>query len=1156
MVYLMPMDGKLTGGRSTKAKHGLPTLESLESRFLPSVSTTFLPDPFPNAAPRVFDRSVVVESGMPTRTPSVILGQFDVENDRLAIASHGQAAHGTVSSNVDGTFNYTPSPGFSGSDSFSFTLGDGRGGFGSAVMRVTVINPSSGGAATGFMDASRLSIDGNMVDLGGRVPVIPRLVDFNADGFMDILAGVNGHVLLYLNRGEAGRPRFQPAVNLHSEGSEISVDGGRVAVSCPDVDSDGLFDLVVVSADDLLVRWFRNAGTPGSPVFESPVLFKAADGITDYRVADIRADVADWNGDGLPDIVTGSFAGSVKVALNMGTPSNPRYGAPTTELDVSGRVIDGAYNLNPRIVDINRDGIADFVTSYNWGTIQYQINCGSASRPLLSEPSDFVVKDSGGNRLQFHRLADGAIADFGDLDRDGTIDIVAGGENPGSIFIAYGQSGMAALDNISAVIANHPMGLGAYLENPANAGVKDRFRADLADLHDFVANLATPSQKVSIRMALLDLIRNDPRYFRYQKFDTALDPGMPAIAAQIRLTALMTGYYDPETRQAVCDASGFPARDQPGGGYRKLVEDIGLFLIDNFQNPRGAEAVYQTIRNIPRSVYPGNGITMADWLGVTDYLVRGHFKNGFNGFPDDGIAEFGFGDDAFRVIGDRGNENWFMTVIHHEVMHDMDAFVRRSPDLYHRWGQLLVEAGGHDAAGNNYLVADPVTGWFSAELTRKLWLSRGMWNGTDDWNSTFAAFYESGSGFGWNRYGFMRGGIHWFLQNSQESLATQGNQFWNSGEGRIQVAIDRWRRGYDSNITEVLFFMDVLSQGLGKMQLCENDGVSNQVISFAMLSRDVRGHINGVTVNGREYRFDLDSSGKVIAIQDPAPPAPPSRVLAIPISWDRIQVSWLDNSTGESSFVLERSISSAFSGSVVSMILPAGTKSLIVGGLSASTTYYFRVRARNSGGDSANSIKVRAATGKYLGVLEISQDVGQSIPPGSTTLSGQNHIMQAGGTGFSGTLDRFHWSSAAMPGDGEVVARVVSIRNGSAIAKAGVMLRQSSASNSAFAGIFVNPRGDVVFQGRSANGRFAATVALARGTGPVWLRIVRNGMAVEAYYSRSTGRPARWLRLGSSTIMLSGTIRSGIALASGSLGRPCQATLASVSLETSAMARG
>ncbi|MFM7110314.1 MAG: hypothetical protein ACKO26_04165, partial [Planctomycetota bacterium] len=72
----MPLDRSRRARPNRGPGNIKPNLESLESRLLPSVSTTFLPDPFPNAAPKVFNRSAVVEAETATRTPSVILGQF------------------------------------------------------------------------------------------------------------------------------------------------------------------------------------------------------------------------------------------------------------------------------------------------------------------------------------------------------------------------------------------------------------------------------------------------------------------------------------------------------------------------------------------------------------------------------------------------------------------------------------------------------------------------------------------------------------------------------------------------------------------------------------------------------------------------------------------------------------------------------------------------------------------------------------------------------------------------------------------------------------------------------------------------------------------------------------------------------------------------
>ena len=311
----------------------------------------------------------------------------------------------------------------------------------------------------------------------------------------------------------------------------------------------------------------------------------------------------------------------------------------------------------------------------------------------------------------------------------------------------------------------------------------------------------------------------------------------------------------PPRAGALADAAQFT------GGYRKLVEDLGLIYADNGQNPRGAEAIHQWVRTIPREIYPGTGITANDWLGGgRSFLVRGHLKNTFNGAPVD-RGEYGFGNDARAVIGDRGSENWFMTVVHHEACHDVDAYVRQSPELSRRWGQVLVRAGGPD------MRADPQTGWLSWDLTKRHFRDRGLWDGTAaSWDAAWKKYWAEGPGAEWSKFGFMRGNISWFYGAPQESLATQGNQFWNSSEGRIEVAMDRWKRGFPSNLSEVLFFMEIWSLGLDKMKFCENDNACRQVFSFAKLRRNRHGYIDRVELGDRYYEFAVDEHGVVTAL--------------------------------------------------------------------------------------------------------------------------------------------------------------------------------------------------------------------------------------------------------------------------------------------------
>ena len=197
-----------------------------------------------------------------------------------------------------------------------------------------------------------------------------------------------------------------------------------------------------------------------------------------------------------------------------------------------------------------------------------------------------------------------------------------------------------------------------------------------------------------------------------------------------------------------------------------------------------------------------------------------------------------------------------MTVVHHEASHDLDAYVRRFPDLNRRWGQTLVLAGGPDMRAN------PATGWPSWDLTQRHFREAGLWNGDkSQWDAAWKKYWTTPPGLGWHEFGFMRGNIDWFYAAPQESLATQGNQYWNSTEGRLEAALDRWNRGYRSNLTEVLFFLDIWSLGLDKTKFYENDNACNQVISFARLGRNAKGYIDRIDLGNRYYQFVVDDQG-------------------------------------------------------------------------------------------------------------------------------------------------------------------------------------------------------------------------------------------------------------------------------------------------------
>jgi hypothetical protein len=91
-------------------------------------------------------------------------------------------------------------------------------------------------------------------------------------------------------------------------------------------------------------------------------------------------------------------------------------------------------------------------------------------------------------------------------------------------------------------------------------------------------------------------------------------------------------------------------------------------------------------------------------------------------------------------------------------------------------------------------------------------------------------------------------------------------------------------------------------------------------------------------------------------------PNPPSGLSASAVSGSRIDLSWTDNSGNETGFELKRATDSAFGQNVLWIGNIQGTTYSNVG-LSASTTYYYKVRAEGTAGKSAYSNTVSAMTG-------------------------------------------------------------------------------------------------------------------------------------------------------------------------------------------------
>jgi endonuclease/exonuclease/phosphatase family metal-dependent hydrolase len=160
-----------------------------------------------------------------------------------------------------------------------------------------------------------------------------------------------------------------------------------------------------------------------------------------------------------------------------------------------------------------------------------------------------------------------------------------------------------------------------------------------------------------------------------------------------------------------------------------------------------------------------------------------------------------------------------------------------------------------------------------------------------------------------------------------------------------------------------------------------------------------------------------------------------------------------------------------------------------------------------------------------------STDIGSVAVAGSASESGGVFTVRGAGADIYGTADAFHFMSQPLAGNGEVVARVMSIQNTNAYAKAGVMIRGALTAGSAHVILDVKPGGGVEFMSRNANGGSTAFIAGAAVTLPVWLRLKRDATTVIGSWSADG---ATWTELGRTTITLPTPAYVGLPVASHS----------------------
>ncbi|MBD1853775.1 FG-GAP-like repeat-containing protein [Leptolyngbya sp. ST-U4] len=207
-------------------------------------------------------------------------------------------------------------------------------------------------------------------------------------------------------------------------GSQNPVSGINVgSFSSPtfaDLSGDGKLDAIVGEVSGTL-RYYLNTGTATEPAFTeqtgSSNPFNGID-LNFYS----RPTLADLSGDGKLDAIVGEVSGTLRYYLNTGTATEPAFTEQTGSSNPFNGINVGSFS-SPSFADLDGDGKLDAVVGEINGTLRYYKNTSTDIALTFAEQT--------GSSNPFNGINVGGFSSptFADLDGDGRLDAIVGGED-------------------------------------------------------------------------------------------------------------------------------------------------------------------------------------------------------------------------------------------------------------------------------------------------------------------------------------------------------------------------------------------------------------------------------------------------------------------------------------------------------------------------------------------------------------------------------------------------------------------------------------------------------------------------------------------------------------------------------------------------------
>ncbi len=250
-----------------------------------------------------------------------------------------------------------------------------------------------------------------MIDVGSESH--PTLVDLDGDGDLDLLLA---NKIDPANDTSATITRFEnvgtPTAPAFRQREQLDVLGEyHWAPAVADLDGDGLDDLLLGTWRDRL-EWWRNTGTRAAPAWtrvDTAI-------VTITRGSNTVPTLGDLDGDGDLDLLIGEASGQINFYRNTGSATAPHFELVSDNFDG----IDVGRRSAPLLTDLDGDGVLELLIGAEDGTVQLW-------RRAPGEAVHFV-RDEGFSVRISDLYATPAV---GDLDGDGKPDLLVGGSGGG-----------------------------------------------------------------------------------------------------------------------------------------------------------------------------------------------------------------------------------------------------------------------------------------------------------------------------------------------------------------------------------------------------------------------------------------------------------------------------------------------------------------------------------------------------------------------------------------------------------------------------------------------------------------------------------------------------------------------------------------------------